>query len=65
MKPIERMLEAVEWKVLGPTGENGKPYATHEGILKIGENIFRCYKLSNGMTVIDEKDLLQFFGGLL
>jgi hypothetical protein len=64
--PIDMILDGLEWKPL--TGEitaddSGLPYATHEGILRIGGAEFRVYQLNTGQRVIDEESLCRFLGG--
>ena len=61
--PIEKMMDAVEWKPL-PWQENksdDSPFATHEGNLEIGGVRLRCYQLSNGLRVFDCGDVDKFF----
>lgn len=58
--PIERMLDAVEWRVTGVQPDGELPYATHEGILYIGDVALRAYQLSDGQRVIDADDLTEF-----
>lgn len=61
-KPIELMLDKVEWTELR---HDGKPpaglYATHEGILQIEKIKLKVYQLNDGRRVIDHNDLAAIF----
>ncbi len=70
MKPIDAMLETVEWtptkRAENPAGPmDGIPYATHSGVLEIAGAKLRCYRLNNGHTVFDADDMREFFGDFL
>lgn len=62
------MLAGVDWKPTGMPNEPGEgddiPYATHRGILKIGEFELRVFRLSNGMAIIQAEDLEKSFVGM-
>jgi hypothetical protein len=63
--PIDRALDTVDWvecKGESPVDDDGLPYATHEGVLKLGSIELKCYQLSNGQRVIDAADAERFFG---
>lgn len=62
--PIEILMEKVDWKETKLNMEHSDiPFATHEGILKIGKFNFRAYRLSNGKRVIQAEDVHGFFNG--
>lgn len=69
MKPIDVLLDAVEWKPL-PRSEIGRvpikieevPVATHSGVLRLGAISVRVYQLSDGKRVIAEEDMDLLFG---
>jgi hypothetical protein len=64
-KPIDAMLDAVEWEEIpgGPASWNDAlPVATHEGVLRVMDFELKCYQLSNGMRVFDADDLARAFG---
>jgi len=69
--PIEMMLDGVEWTPIGPIEiENppeGLPYATHEGILHIGDLDIKVFRLNTGQAVIEGASTWRFFAemGLL
>lgn len=66
MRPIDAMLDKVEWKAIGDGAKEGVlPIATHEGILKLGPLELRVFQLSDGRRVIEENDLFAFFGGVI
>jgi hypothetical protein len=56
------MLDGLEWRELKGTPEGDLPYATHEGILAIGEYKMRVYQLNDGRRVINGEDIAGFFG---
>lgn len=43
--------------------KEGDLWATHSGVLKIGECELKCHILSNGERVFDAEDVEKFFGG--
>lgn len=61
--PIDAAMDAmVIWKETGAQpGNDGLPYATHYGVLHIGELEFRVYQLNTGQRVIDAEDMRAFF----
>lgn len=62
--PIGILLDAAGWREL-PAGvgePDGLPYATHTGILRIGDAELTVYQLSTGERVIDAGDLERLFG---
>jgi hypothetical protein len=60
--PIERMLDAVEWRPIPGAGGTDL-HATHEGVLALADIELRCYVLSDGTRVFDADDIERFFGG--
>lgn len=61
--PIDQLLDAVEWTALPPPSrDEALPYATHSGVLAIGEVRLKVYQLNTGERVIDGDDLADFFG---
>lgn len=62
--PMDQLLDAVEWTARGeiPPEDTSMPYATHEGVLRIGDQELRVARLSDGRAVIDRDDLIAFFG---
>lgn len=66
--PINAMLDAVAWTLVDVHQHervDGLPYATHVGVLEIGEYKFRCYRLNTGEAILNAEDVHAFFGGLL
>ena len=65
LQPIEQLLDAVEWTAI-PLEEQKAPegslYATHEGVLKIGDCSLRCFTLNDGQRVFDAEYVAKFFG---
>ena len=62
--PIDILLDGVDWKPIDTAKSNeGLPYATHAGIFKIGDCSLRVYQLNDGRRVIEESDIIKFFGG--
>lgn len=64
-KPIDFLLNAVEWTETDHAEhEHGDGlYATHEGVLWMGDVSLRCYTLNNGARVFDADDVDRFFAG--
>lgn len=65
MTPINAMMEGLEWvEIEGdpPKDDDGIPYATHKGTLKIGDIELQCYQLSDGQRVFDADSVMRFFG---
>lgn len=63
-QPIETLMESVKWEACEttPVDDDGfLPFATHHGILEIGEIKLRCYRLNNGMAIINAEDLKALF----
>ena len=60
---MDVLFKDVKWEpveVDPPT--DGTPYATHEGILQLGNHSLRVVQLNDGRRVIDADDLREFFG---
>lgn len=66
MTPIDQIMNAVEWTpVEGQIIEDdGSPYATHHGMLRIAGFDLKCYQLNTRQRVIDAEDMERFFGAL-
>ena len=62
-KPIELLLDKVTFIPIKYETTPAEIYATHEGILEIGEYKLRVYQLNNGKRVIEQHDLINFFNG--
>ena len=62
--PFDQVLDRIDFQPLpAPDSvEDDLPYATHSGILKLGEASIKVFVLSNGRRVIDERDLRAFLG---
>lgn len=61
--PVETMLSQIQWRPMeAPTTTGVLPYATHEGILTIGDASLRVFQLSDGKRIIDADDMAEFFG---
>jgi hypothetical protein len=60
---IDKMLDSVDWTPVEhlPPPTYTELYATHVGVLTIGDFTFKCHVLSNGQRVIDADDLERFF----
>ena len=62
---IDRILDAVDWQENIPPEHPGDiPWATHSGVMIIGNNRIKVHQLSNGMRVIDVEDLERLFGAV-
>lgn len=66
--PIERMLDTVDWKPIihryDIIPDTGIPYATHTGVLRIGDIELECVVLNTGERLFTEESLRRFFGPL-
>ncbi len=63
--PMSKLLDGLKWKKLPALTEDfDLPYATHVGVLRIGELSLRVYQLTTGERVINQEDLEKFFGCL-
>jgi hypothetical protein len=64
-KQLKRFLDQIP---MTPVAHDGLPpeglYATHSGVLTIGESELRVYQLSDGTRVFDTDDVQRFFLGL-
>jgi hypothetical protein len=60
--PFDKLFDEAEWKPTGNDGvsPDGIPYATHEGIIRLGGFELKCARLSTGQTVIDSDSLKRF-----
>jgi predicted solute-binding protein len=64
--PIDFMLDAVKWTATDQTPDSSDlPFATHAGVLTIGDKALRCYRLNTGEAVFDADDVVAFFDGAL
>jgi hypothetical protein len=66
--PIEMMMDGVEWVEMEADHArdfNDLPFATHSGVLTIGDYSLKCYRLSNGQAVFDGDDFENFFRGFV
>lgn len=62
---FQKVLDSLEWKEIPQEAfiDDGLPYVTHIAIMELSGIRLKIYKLSNGERVIDEKDIVDFFGG--
>jgi hypothetical protein len=64
----ERALQQITWEPVSgvvETGDDGLPYVTHSGILRIGAFELQCFLLNTGERVIEQSALEAFLGGPL
>ena len=62
---MSSILDGLDWKPVARAPiTDGLPVVTHEGILEIGANKLRCYRLDDGRAIINADDLKEFFGGI-
>lgn len=62
-KPIDIMMDAVDWKETNQKpNKEGIPFATHTGILKIGEITLDVCVLNTGVSIIAQDSLEKMFG---
>lgn len=60
--PIDKLLDTVDWRPITYDEIPEEIYATHEGVLMVGDVTFRVYVLSDGRRVVDSDDIHKFFG---
>lgn len=61
--PINEMIDKVVKPVPKPANlKEGDTYATHEGILKLGDIELEVFLLNTGQRIISEESLKKFFG---
>jgi hypothetical protein len=61
-RPIDILLDQVDYKPIPgmmPPKSKNIPYATHEGILKIGDIEIKVYVLNDGRRVIDAETIFS------
>lgn len=61
--PMEIMLDRIAWEEVPEPADDsdGIPYATHKGVLRLGDVELRCYVLSNGKRVFNGDDIERLF----
>lgn len=62
MNSIDLLLDQVDWQLVQNDETPEGLYATHQGVLKIGDLEFRVYVLSDGNRVIDAEDMNKYLG---
>jgi hypothetical protein len=61
--PIDAMMDSVPWQETSNVAtDDGMPYATHHGILRIFDLELRCYRLNTGQAVIHADDMHALLG---
>ena len=61
--PINKLLDAVEFTPLNHTPPtDGSNYATHEGVLQIGEISITVYVINTGERIIPAAEMDKIFG---
>ena len=62
MTPIENEIDKVVTPIPGAKpNKDGLPYATHSGILKLGEIELEVFILNTGQRIISKSSLDNFF----
>ena len=62
-EPIDILLDDVKWEpIVGSFVDSSIPFATHQGLLKIGELQLKVYQLSDGQRVLDMADVERLLG---
>lgn len=63
MNPIDKILENAEWtEIEAPPITDGSIYATHRGVLSIGDITLNCWQLSNGKRMLDAQSIVRLCG---
>lgn len=59
---LDRILDSLEYTPVDVNpNKDGIPYATHEGILNLGEISIRVIVLNTGQRIIPESELSKIF----
>ena len=58
---VEKLLDSLDWTALPEPERTDGLYATHEGVLEIGDLHLRCYTLNNGQRIFDADDIHRAF----
>ena len=63
-RSINKLLDTINWKLLPENvlHDGVLPYATHEGVLKVGDFEFHVLQLNTGERVFTEDEVKAFFG---
>lgn len=65
MKSLDALFDKVPWRETGyKPHEPGLPYATHEGVLKIGNLELDVVQLNTGERLITEDSMIRFIEAL-
>jgi hypothetical protein len=61
--PMEEAMNNVEWQPAGEVlpPDNGTPYETHRGVLRIGSLSLDVVRISTGEALITEESMKRFF----
>ena len=63
--PMDTMLNMVEWEEIcqpeDVMNNDEIPWATHSGVLRVGDLELRCYQLSDGRRILNAEDVEAFF----
>lgn len=65
--PIDKLLDKVQWVEIRRVGDmpnDGLPYATHEGVLRIDHIELKCYQLNDGRRIFDEASIMLLLRGM-
>lgn len=64
---VDEMIDQIAVKEMPKPAniQDGELYATHEGIMQIGDKSLRVYILSDGKRIIDAEDVDNFFKSVL
>jgi hypothetical protein len=60
-KPIDILLDQVAWELLPPEGKQQGLFATHRGVLELGEIKIPCYRLNDGRAAIEDGAIDKLF----
>lgn len=68
MSNMDGIMDNLDWKAVDTAigdVDGNIPHVTHTGVLEITGIKMKCYRLSNGKTIIDSEDVNKLFGGEL
>lgn len=63
-RPVDLLLDGVDWQPLPAVDgiDASEPWATHKGVLRIGDIDLIVYTLSDGRRLIEAESMERFFG---
>lgn len=61
---IERLIDRVVMPMAQPEQIDGLPYATHEGVINLGQHRLRVYRLNTGERIVNSEDVRNWINSV-